>query len=81
MTISSLNRERDVKRKKTRGKSAKKGNEIKHPHQLQSEPSPQLNTNLNPNINNTVCLKKEGWSKVSENICKNFLQTSNKDIY
>lgn len=68
VNLTSVNRERDVKRKKTRRKSGKKASEFKHPHQLQSEPCSPLTSDVNPNIENTVCLKKEVWSKVSKYI-------------
>ncbi len=66
VNLTSVNRERDVKRKKTRRKSGKKGGEFKHPHQLQSEPCSMLTSDANPNIENAVCLNKEVWSKVSK---------------
>jgi hypothetical protein len=73
VSLTSCNRERDAKRKKMRRKSVKKCSEFKHPHQLQSEPSSQLTVDMNPNIDNTVCLEKEVWSKVSGFHLKTFL--------
>ena len=63
----SFNQERDAKRKKSRRKSGKKSNEIKHTQQSQNESSQLNESYVDPNIDNAVCLKKEVWSKVSDN--------------
>ncbi len=64
VTLSSLNREREVKRKKPRRKSGKKSGEIKDVNNLQLLESAPTSTSTTKPIAATSGRKEDGWLKV-----------------
>lgn len=65
ITFSSFKREPEVKKKKLRKKSGKKGGEVKDHPQPPIELT-ELTSSMKPVTSNLSCLKNEGWSKVRE---------------